>query len=78
MSLQEGTSQEGTSHGTFHNHSISNSSSQSSHLDEILKLPNPKPAQQHRKKVALNKMAVCITDADVLEKLKQEENDRIE
>lgn len=54
-----------------------NSESSASVLSEVLVLPKPKPAKKRNHKEGLNKRAVCITDIEVLEKLKVQEEVKI-
>ena len=58
----------------------STSTSTSSVLDELLLLPNPMISNRQKKtrKPALNKKAVCITDSEILEQLKQVETKKVE
>ena len=47
-------------------------------LSEVLVLPKPKEATEKRKrKEGLNKKAVCITDIEVLEKIKSQETAKV-
>ena len=58
----------------------STSTSTSSVLYELLLLPNPMISNRKKKprKPALNKKAVCITDSEILEQLKQVETKKVE
>lgn len=53
------------------------SSGASSILDELLVLPHPE-APKKRKKPAINSKAVCITDSEVLQELKEKEKKKLE
>lgn len=58
--------------------SKSTPSEASSILSDLLVLPEPKTSKKRRQKKAINNQAVCITNIEVLEKMKFEEAAKIE
>lgn len=66
------------SNGTSQVLSCSSTSSSSFVLRDVLVLPQPKPKPARKRKAAINSKAVCITELEVLEGMKEEEAAKLE